>query len=371
MLKPKPLNIVRPKFPPLADFRKDFEAALKSGQVTNNGPWVRQFEERLSAITTAPALAFNSGQSALMTMLAACEVQGGEVICPSFTFPATPSAIIWARAMPVFADINPRTLVLDVNDVMQRITSRTRAILSVDAYGNSSDYAALTKLCERQGIKCLFDSAPAFGSTDLGYPNGSWADAQIFSFHATKQMPTMEGGALCSRDKYIIERARMIRNFGLDHTGVCQMPGINGKMLEVCAMIGCVQLEHYADHQHRTRRQAAARMSTALTGITGLTVAKDRHSAEPNWLYLPIMIDAVEFGLDRDLVVALLEDRGIHVRTYYPACHLMPAFWFPMVTLPVTERVAREVIALPLYNDMTTDEVDRITAAIKEIRDAR
>jgi dTDP-4-amino-4,6-dideoxyglucose len=147
----RPLDIVRPTFPPAKDFLPAFQAALAAGQVTNNGTWVLEFERQLGEYLGVPTLVFCNGQTALMTMIRAAGIDGGEVIVPSFTFAATPHAVRWCGAEPVFADImNNGSMCLDPADVERKIIERTAAILGVDAYGIACDYAALTELARQK-----------------------------------------------------------------------------------------------------------------------------------------------------------------------------------------------------------------------------
>ena len=235
----RPLQIVRPTFPPVEGMLWDFTQSLAAGQVTNNGPWVVKFERLLEDYLGVPTLVFSSGQVALMTMLRAAGITGGEVIVPSLTFAATPHAAVWNGAEPVFADVkDDMSFTIDPADVEARITDKTVAILSVDPYGIACDYEALVAIGRRRGLRVLFDSAPSFGTTVGGRRIGGFGDAQIFSFHATKAFNTMEGGCLCSNDKDLIERARAIRNFGQGAGGDCAIAGLNGKMMEICAIIG-------------------------------------------------------------------------------------------------------------------------------------
>jgi dTDP-4-amino-4,6-dideoxy-D-glucose transaminase len=363
------LQIVRPVFPDVSCFLDAFREALRSGQVTNNGRWVREFERQLTDYLGVPTLAFCNGQLALMTMLRAAGIDSGEVILPSFTFAATPNAVRWCGAEPVFADIDPDTLCLDPRDVERKITARTVAILGVDAYGLCCDYPALGQLGARRRLKVLYDSAPSFGSRADGSLVGGFGDAQIFSFHATKAFATMEGGCLCSHDEGIIERARAIRNFGQDADGDCLEPGINGKLTEICAVIGIEQLKTFEQAAER-RRHAVLRMRDGLEGIPGLTVATAPPTQNPIWLYLPVIIHGRAFGADRDRVATLLEKHNLFVRKYYsPPCHHMSAYDAGRIQqLPVTERVAYNVLALPVYNDMTDQECDRIVLALREAR---
>ena len=368
----RPLQIVRPVFPDVGKFLAPFQAALASGQVTNGGRWVMEFESQLSEYLGVPTLVFCNGQLALMTMLRAAGVERGEVIVPSFTFPATPHAVRWCGAEPIFADITADgSLCLDPEDVERKITPRTVAILGVDAYGIACDYARLTEIGRRNGLKVIFDSAPSFGTRLAGGPVGGFGDAQMFSFHATKAFTTMEGGCLCSHDSEIFERARAIRNFGQLADGDCEEPGINAKLTEVCALIGIEQLKTF-EQAAATRRRAVARMREGLSKLPGLTVASAPDNQEPVWLYLPVFVDRREFGLDRDALAAALARENLHVRKYYsPPCHHMGAYRTSHdVSLPHTEASAYSVLALPVYNDMTEDECDGIVRAFLEVQQA-
>ena len=368
----KPLNIVRPSFPAVEAFLSPFRAALSTGQVTNNGQWVVNFEQKLTEYLDVPTLVFCNGQLALMTMLRAAGIEGGEVIVPSFTFAATPHAVRWCGAEPVFADIAADdTLCLDPRDVERKITPRTVAILGVDAYGIACDYEALTKLGHRHGLKVLFDSAAAFGTRVNGRPVGGYGDAQIFSFHATKAFPTMEGGCLCSQDQELLERAKAIRNFGQGAGGDCAEAGLNGKMTEICALIGLEQLKTF-EQESSGRHRAVDRMRAGLGGIPGLRLARPTGEQEPIWLYLPVMIDRDQFGLNRDEVAAAFEKENLFVRKYYsPPCHHMGAYRGSQeALLPHTEAAAYSVIALPVYNDMTDFECDGIVQLFWEVHHA-
>jgi dTDP-4-amino-4,6-dideoxygalactose transaminase len=274
----RPLQIVRPVFPDINKFLAPFQAALASGQVTNGGHWILEFERQLSEYLGVPTLVFCNG---LMTMLRAAGVERGEVIVPSFTFAATPHAVRWCGAEPVFADIAANgSLCLDPDDVERKITPKTAAILGVDAYGIACDYARLTEIGRRNGLRVVFDSAPSFGARVGGSRVGGFGDAQIFSFHATKAFTTMEGGCLCTHDPEIFARAKTIRNFGQLADGDCEEAGINAKLTEVCALIGIEQLKSF-EQAALTRRRAVARMREGLAKLPGLTVTPAPHDQDP------------------------------------------------------------------------------------------
>lgn len=177
----------------------------------------------------------------------------------------------------------------------------------------------------------------------------------------------MEGGCLCSHEEGIIERARAIRNFGQGADGDCREPGINGKLTEICALIGIEQLKTF-DQAAERRRNAVRRMRDGLEGIPGLTVGAVPPNQDPIWLYLPVIIDVRAFGVDRDRAATLLEKHGLDVRKYYsPPCHHMSAYGTAYgQQLPVTEHTAYNVLALPVYNDMTDNECDGIVLAMHE-----
>lgn len=360
-----PRQIVRPTFPALASFSEEFSRALANGQVTNNGPKVQEFERRLTEYLGVPTVAFSSGQAALMAMLAAADVAGGEVIVPSFTFAATPHAVKWCGAEPVFAEIHDNmSFGLDPADVEKRIGPRTKAVLAMAPYGIAPDYDGLRKVARKHGLKLICDSAAAFGSRIDGRLVGRQCDGHMFSFHATKAFATMEGGCLSSTDERLLERARILRNFGQAGAD-CILPGFNGKMMEVCALIGLEQLKTI-EAAAAVRRRSAMRISEGLRRFQGLRVAEAPASQQPIWLYLPVLIGSVAGGLGRDAICDRLARENLFVRKYYsPACHQMSVYAAARVSLPISEMAAASVIALPIYNDMTDEECDGVVEAFR------
>ncbi len=367
-----PLNIVRPRFPTDEAMFDKFKAALASGQVTNNSPWVIEFEKQLSSYLNVPTLNFCNGQAALLAMVKAADVEGKEVIVPSFTFSATPHAVAWCGGKPVFADIkDDGSLCIDPADVERKITANTAAIMGVDPYGIACDYQTLSDIGKRHHIKVLFDSAPAFGTKVDGRLSGSFGDAQIFSFHATKAFATMEGGCVCSNDPVFMARVSSIRNFGLNANGDCEEPGFNGKMPEIAALIGIEQLKTF-EEAAEVRRKSVAIVRRGLEKLPGLKVAQAPANQEPIWLYLPVIVDKAAFGLDRNQLALALEKERLFVRKYYsPPCHHLTTYKKDgEEVLPHTEAAAYNVVALPVYNDMTTEECEKIVQAFEEIHRA-
>jgi dTDP-4-amino-4,6-dideoxygalactose transaminase len=175
----------------------------------------------------------------------------------------------------------------------------------------------------------------------------------------------MEGGALCSADEEIIERAKRIRDFGQDEDRECIDIGLNGKMMEVCALVGLENLKDWREYRHH-RTLKCATFRHRLSGIEGLRVIHEPEGQWPIWTYLPVFVEP-EFGKTRDEVLAFLHSKNIGARKYYTACHLLKPFASGQ-SLPVTERIASQVIALPLYGDMSDDEMSRVVDAFKETK---
>lgn len=332
---------------------------LDSGQITNDGPLVRQFEDLLTQYLGQETLCFSSGMSALTAMLLAADVLGREVIVPSFTFPATIHAVNLAGGIPVYADIDRETLTLSVIDAEKKITPATRAILAVDVYGICSNYAALSELCARNKLQFMVDSAPAFGSMPRSYPTGTWS--RIYSFHATKAFAVGEGGCLCSNDEQLLFNAKRIRNFGLVGDVVC-LPGINGKMTEISAMLGLANMTTWKNRS-TLRSMVHVLISKALRQIEGVTVIPSPAGQQTVWCYCPILIEP---PTDREWIFDDLKEAGIQVRKYYRACHRMPAVMREDIVLPATEDVANRVIALPCYEGLTQDNINYIAATLKK-----
>lgn len=359
------IPMIRPRFPKVDEFAARFDAVLASGNVTNNGEYVREFEAALTEYIGTPTIVFCNGQSALMAMLAAAKVEGGEVITPSLTFCATPHAITWAGARPVFAECRFDNYTVDVSDVERKINSNTRAILSVDPYGICSDYDSLVELGETYHIPVLFDSAAAFGSLYKNKLTGGFGDAQMFSFHATKGFSCMEGGAISSNDSDIIEIAKRVRNFGQDIDGDCEYAGINGKMQEINAIVGLDQLKSW-DADSLARKNIVLYLSQELEKNVPLAVQPNIGDQDPCWLYYPIRITD-DLTMPRDGVMAALAEAGIQTRKYYLPCHELTVYRSFSDLLPVTEQIGREVIALPVHTGMLRSEVDMIVNALAEI----
>ena len=366
----QPLNIVRPVLPALSTFADDFQAALKSGLVTNNSKFVVEFEQRMAAyLGVKHALPFVNGEAALTIMLNVDELEG-ELIVPSYTFSGTVHAAIWNNLTPVFADIDRRTFTLDPASVEAKITPHTAAILAAPVYGNACDNDALQAVADRRGIPLYYDSASGFGCTYKGRKLGGFGRAEIFSFHATKVFATMEGGALTTNDDRFADRARQLRSFGQAGLVDCASAGINGKMMEVAALVGLRSLDVF-DEVIAHRAAITADYVARLSKIPGVTVQHVPAGNLSTRLYMAMLIDPQAFGLNADQLTEALKPENIVARRFLdPPVHKMLYYRgrFGDISLPVTEFVAGNAVALPLYSDMTSREVETITNAVRDLQ---
>ena len=367
------VNIVRPRFPDLSELETDFRSALESGMVTNNSRFVVEFEKLLSEyLGVKYCLAFCNGETALICMLKAAELDG-EVVVPSYTFSGTVHAVVWNNLKPVFADIDSETFNIDPLSVEEQIGPATSAILAVPLYGNPCENEALRSIAEKRGIKLLFDSAAGFGSRYQGVQLGGFGSAEIFSFHATKVFSTMEGGLLTTNDPDLYERARQLRSFGQIGPVDCGVAGLNGKMMEIAAIVGIHFLRNL-DSVVAHRLRMATEYTRLLSQIPGLRLQKVQPGNLATRLYLAILVDTDIFGLDRDQLIEALRFENVIGRKFNdPPVHRMTCYrdMTGDINLNITDFVATNTVALPLFSDMTLEEVQKICTAISDIYDYR
>ena len=333
---------------------------LRSGRLVQ-GQEVAAFEQEFAELVAGRScVAVNSGTSALhLGLLAAGIGPGDEVVVPSFTFAATANAVVMSGATPVFADIEPDTFCLDPDAVSAAVTSRTAAVIPVHLYGHPARWEALSGLAERRGLLLLEDAAQAHGASYDAIPVGALGDVAAFSFYATKNMTTGEGGMVVCRDEDIARRVRLLRNQGMEQRYRNEVAGLNNRMTDLAAAMGRVQLGRLAGWNEE-RRAVAATYDEQLTGVATPTVAP---KAEPVWHQYTVR------ATDRDELAARLDSRGVDSAVYYPVpTHRLPAYDLDL-DLPETERAAREVLSLPMRPGLTDEEVARVVAAVNGMSD--
>lgn len=366
------INIVSPTLPKLEDISPQINEILSTGNLTNDSRYVREFERELTSfLGVKHVVAVANATLGLMLVLQALDLEG-EVIVPSFTFSATVHALMWNDLRPVFVDIDPQTYNLDPHRVAESITSRTSAILAVHVYGNPCDVKVLEKLARDHGLKLIFDSAHAFGSSCAGERVGRFGDAEVFSFHATKILPTGEGGAVATNDAELQKRLSWGRNFGNPGDDECRFAGLNGKMPEFSAILGLEgvkRVEEYIDHRNEMAKSYIRR----LKKIPGISFQRLTPGCRSTYQFFSILLEPKEFGVNRDQLNTALGREDIVTRKYFhPPLHRHRAYREFKNRyngrLPVTNAVSDNILCLPICSHMHDDDVERIALAIERIQ---
>jgi len=365
-LKPFPetIYVTRPLLPPLEAVTRRLAEVWSTQWLTNAGAQHDALEAAIRRYLDVPELSlFNNGTIALLCAIRALDLSG-EVITTPFTFPATPHALSWSGITPVFADIDPSRLTLDPQRVEERVTSKTTGILAVHVYGVPCDVEALQAVATRHGLKLVYDAAHAFGAKLHGRSIGSFGDATMFSFHATKLFHTAEGGAIACADAALRQRIDRLKNFGIVNQEAVDSVGLNGKMNELQAALGLAVLDCMAEELEK-RRQILAAYRRLLGGVPGITMMPEIAGTESSCQYCVIRVRASEFGRSRDDLHAELKSYNVHARKYfYPLCSDYPMYrqlpGSDAATLPVARRAVDEVLCLPLYGSLDLSAVEQI-----------
>jgi len=345
---------------------------LNSGWITNNGPLVQQFEHEICRITGANhCVAVCNGTMALQIMAKAGGLTG-EVIMPAFTFIATAHAMEWIGLKPVFADVDPATHTLDKESVRNCVTSDTSAILGVHLWGNPCDVDGLQKVADEFNLKLLFDACHAFGSRDRGRAIGTLGDAAAFSFHATKFVHSLEGGAILTQSAELADQMRLMRNFGITGLDSIESAGINGKLNDVAAAVGLTSLEFTAERiQHNRTLQLT--YQSQLANCPGLRMLENTADNGGNGQYAVVLVDETEFGLSRDTLLQILRAEGVFARSYFvPGCHRAVPYASSEAHCPVplttTNSILESVLQLPVGPMVSLRTVGRIAGCLHWIQ---
>ena len=368
---PEPIYVTRPLLPPVAAVAARLEQIWSTQWLTNAGAQHDELEAALRRYLQVTQLSlFNNGTIALLCAIRALELTG-EVITTPFTFPATPHALSWSGITPVFADIDPNRLTLDPLKVEERITSKTSAILAVHVYGVPCDVEALASIASRHGLRLLYDGAHAFGVRIGGAGIGTWGDATMFSFHATKLFHTGEGGAIASNSAELRHRIDRLKNFGIADQETVECVGINGKMSELQAALGLAVLEHMTAETNR-RRAILNLYAHRLAAIPGITLMPELPGVESSCQYCAVRIDPSLFGASRDDVHQTLKTFNVFARKYfYPLCSDYPSYrTLPSASpdcLPVARTAVSQVLCLPLYGTLDDETVHGICDIVQSV----
>ncbi|MCE9613200.1 MAG: DegT/DnrJ/EryC1/StrS family aminotransferase [Lentisphaerae bacterium] len=366
---PELLHVGRPNIGDRAALLARFTDLLDRRWLTNNGPFVQEFERRIEArLGVKHCIAMCNATVASEITIRALGMQG-EVIVPSFTFIATAHALQWQAITPVFGDIDPATHNLDPARVEALITPRTTGIIGVHVWGRPCAVEALSAIAQRHNLRLMFDAAHAFGCSHGGRMIGNFGEAEVFSFHATKFFNTFEGGAVTTNDDALAAKIRLMKNFGFAGYDNVIYVGTNGKMSEISAAMGLTGLESLDAFIAINQRNHAC-YRKGLAGVPGIHPVMYDSRERSNNQYVVVEVDAAEAGLTRDELVRILHAEHVLARRYfYPGCHNMEPYRSAQPdrgrALPETERLTRRVLSLPTGSGVDESAIDAICQIIR------
>lgn len=342
---------------------------LDRNWLTNNGPFVQEFEQRLqNYLGVKHCIAMCNATIALEITTRALGLKG-EVIVPAFTFVATAHSLQWQEITPVFCDIDPKTHNLDPDQVERMITPRTTGILGVHLWGRACNVDALQEIARRHNLTLLFDAAHAFGCSRKGTMIGNFGAAEVFSFHATKFFNTFEGGAVATNNDELAKKIRLMKNFGFSGYDNVIYIGTNGKMTEVCAAMGHTNLDSL-DYFISKNRDNYYHYRQELYGLPGISLIEYDELEKLNYQYIVVEVDENKAGVSRNKLIGVLHAHNVMARRYfYPGCHRMEPYrsYFPHagLLLPQTESLAGKVMLLPTGTSVDCETIAKICQIIR------
>lgn len=366
-LFPDKINIAKPNLPRYEDLTEQLRGIIESGNLSK-GQHLQAFEGRLAKhLGVKHAVAVSSGTTGLILTYQALALTG-DVVVPSFTFMATVGALRWRGLRPVFADVHPGTTNLDSSAAEAALTPETTAIVAVHNHGNPADINDLQTVADRHGVRLIFDAAPAFGSLYQGKAVGPQGDASIFSLSPTKLLVAGEGGVVATNNDQLAARILIGREYGNSGNYDSAFAGLNGRMPEFNALLGCHNLsglEAAALH----RNILAQLYREGLSNLPGIGFQEVREGNRNSYQDFPITVEAVSFGLTRDELALVLSAENIETRKYYdPPVHLQTAyrkFAPPDGTLANTELLSARSLSLPIWSHLERSVILGICSAIQ------
>ncbi len=360
------INVTRSSMPPFQEYVEEIQSIWESRWLTNAGEKHQKLAGKLKEMLDTPdILLFCNGHLALEAAFSQFEA-GSEVITTPFTYASTTQAIVRANLIPVFCDIDPVYYTMDPQKIETLITEKTVAIAPVHVYGNMCACDEVEAIAKRNHLQVIYDAAHAFGVTMNEKSAGSFGDLTMFSFHATKVFHTIEGGGLCCQDMELANKLRAWKRFGIYSGETAAMIGTNAKMTEFSAAMGLCNLRHL-DEQIAKRRAAVMRYREHLSGVSGIVLCPEQDRVVSNYAYMPVRIVPESYGKSRDELVEELEQHNVMARKYfYPLTSEFPAYkdQFDIQDTPIAREVSEQIICLPLYADLTVEDVDKICSYI-------
>lgn len=361
------INVTRSSMPEFEEYCEEIRGLWDSRWLTNMGIKHKQFQADLIDYLGVEHIdLFSNGHMALEMAIQAMNLTG-EVITSPFTFASTTHAIVRNGLTPVFCDIDPNTYTIDVNKIEALITDKTCAIIPVHVYGNICDVEAIDRIAKKHNLKVIYDAAHAFAVKYNGIGVGNFGDASMFSFHATKVFHSIEGGAVCfHNDEYGLDLYRL-KNFGIRGPEKVDAVGANAKMNEFAASMGICNLRHL-DGEIAKRKAVVERYRERLSGIDGIKLNAVQENVQSNYAYFPVVFDGYKYT--RDEICDRLKKYDIIARKYfYPITNAFDCYkdkHNAKEETPIAYDVSLKVVTLPLYADLSLNDVDKICNIILE-----
>jgi dTDP-4-amino-4,6-dideoxygalactose transaminase len=361
----KKIQVARSSMPDFEEYIEEIKDLWDSHWLTNMGEKHKRLGVELIKYLEVPDIVlFTNGHLALESAIEAFKLTG-EIITTPFTFASTTHAIVRNGLEPVFCDINPEDYTIDVNKIENLISEKTSAIIPVHVYGNICDIYAIEKIAKKYNLKVIYDAAHTFGVKVNGVGIGNFGDASMFSFHATKVFNTIEGGAITFKDMNLKKKLNNLKNFGITGPESVESVGGNSKMNEFQAAMGICNLRHI-DEEIQKRKKIVERYIRKLKNIKGIKLIKTQKDIKQNYAYFPVIFDG--FKKTRNEVFEELMKNNIFTRKYfYPLVSEYQCYngKFDSNQTPVAKFISDRVLTLPLYADLSLDNVDKICKIIK------
>lgn len=366
----KKILVTRSSMPEFQEYVGEIKSIWESHWLTNMGVKHQEFQKELVNYMEAENVELlTNGHMALELTLQALNLHG-EIITTPFTFASTTHAIVRNGCEPIFCDIDPTSFTIDTNKLEELITDRTCAILPVHVYGNICNVEEIDRVAKKYGLKVVYDAAHTFGEKYKGHGIGSYGDASCFSFHATKVFNSIEGGGVCYSNLDFGKELYRLKNFGIKNEEIVDGVGANAKMNEFCAAMGLCNLRHIDDEINK-RKAVVEKYRERLELVDGIQLNVSQAEVRSNYAYFPVVFDEKIFGASRNEIKLALEKKGIGARKYfYPLTNTFECFHgkYDVTKTPVALKVSLRILTLPLYAELSLDDVDRICNIILDCK---
>lgn len=366
----KSIQVTCSSMPDFEEYMNEIRELWDTHWLTNMGIKHKTLQKELEEYLSVEYIdLLTNGHMALELTMQAMNLSG-EVITTPFTFASTTHAIVRNGLTPVFCDIDPVDFTIDVTKLEALITDKTSAIVPVHVYGNICNVEEIERIANKYGLKVIYDAAHTFGIRYKDKGIGSFGDASCFSFHATKVFNTIEGGAVCYKDSEIGERLYNLKNFGIRGPEIVESVGANAKMNEFQAAMGICNLKH-VDEEIEKRKKVVERYREKLENIEGIQLNPIQENVLSNYAYFPVIFDEKKFGYSRNEISDRLAENGIYSRKYFhPLTNTFDCFHgkYDVNNTPVALYISKRVLTLPLYADLSLEDVDRICNIILQMQ---